>query len=108
MVIWRRRNRRKRVGRMGQVTLLSLLKGRGVDVVHLSGKRALEGAEALCLPGRIFVTNTDPDTPIAGPCQVLTPRALRASGAVAIWRGTQGPIWRTVREDAGARPWTAR
>ncbi|CUX82548.1 MAG: competence protein ComEC [Roseibaca calidilacus] len=95
-------------GSHGPSDAIVLLKGRGVDVVHLSGKRALEGAEALCLPGRIFVTNTDPDTPIAGPCQVLTPRALRASGAVAIWRGTQGPIWRTVREDAGARPWTAR
>lgn len=84
------------------------LKGRGVDVVHLSGKRALADAEALCLPGRLLVTNTDPEMPITGHCRVLTPRDLRTSGAVALFAGPDGLIETTVRAAEGARPWTAR
>lgn len=95
-------------GTHGPSDAVVLLKGRGLDVVHLSGKRALEGTAALCLPGRILVANTDPESPIPGPCQALTPSVLQESGAVAIWQGPDGPVRHTVRGLEGARPWTAR
>lgn len=95
-------------GAHGPNDAVVLLKGQGMDVVHFSGKRALAGADALCLPGRILVTNTDPEAAIKGPCSVLTPRSLRATGAVAFVAGANGPIQRSVRDSEGARPWTAR
>ena len=82
------------------------LTGRGMDIIHLSGKRALDGAGALCLPRRIIVTNADPETPIAGPCTVLTPRTLRASGAVALWPHRRDGTRTSVRDVQGKRPWT--
>ena len=77
------------------------LTGRGVDVVHLSGKRALDGAGALCLPGRIIVTNVEPDLKIPGPCTMLTPRELRATGAVAIWASGSDVARINVRDTQG-------
>ncbi len=95
-------------GTHGPSDAVVLLKGRGLDVVHLSGKGALLAADTLCLPGRILVTNTEPEAAIAGPCRVLTPRNLGASGAVAFVAGPNGPIQRSARDAEGARPWTAR
>jgi competence protein ComEC len=82
------------------------LSGHGLDVVHLSGKRGLEGLAAVCLPGRYIITNTEPDLPTSGPCTVLSPRILRNSGAVAFYRTKTGVARRDLRDTEGQRPWT--
>lgn len=95
-------------GPHGPSDAVVLLKGRGVDVVHLSGKRALDGVDALCLRGRLLVTNTEPEREANGTCSVLTPSALRDTGALALHQTENGLTQRSVRDTEGARPWTGR
>ncbi|MCC1480386.1 ComEC/Rec2 family competence protein [Roseibaca sp. Y0-43] len=82
------------------------LRGHGLDVVHLSGQRGLAELPALCLPGRLIVTNTDLDVPPEGPCTVLSPRDLRATGAVAFRANEKGVARYDLRDTQGLRPWT--
>ena len=81
------------------------LQGGGFDVVHLAGKRALAQLPDVCLPGRIVITTEAPEQR-AGPCELITPRDLRATGARS-YRLKNGRIeMQTVTERSGRRPWT--
>ena len=81
------------------------LRGEGFDVVHLSGKRALADLPALCLPGRIVVTNTPYDGP-GGPCLLITSTELRRTGAQAYrWRDGKLEL-RSVAQASGQRLWS--
>ncbi len=81
------------------------LHGGGFDVVHLAGKRALEQLDAVCLPGRIVVVTQEPER-AGGPCELVTPRALRRTGARA-YVARDGQIeMTTAAGKSGARPWT--
>ncbi|MFN7003134.1 MAG: ComEC/Rec2 family competence protein [Roseinatronobacter sp.] len=83
------------------------LHGGGFDVVHLSGKKALEDLPALCLPGRIVVTNEAYDGS-RGRCTVITPSDLRATGARAYWLKEGELQVRSVAQASGQRLWTMR
>jgi competence protein ComEC len=78
------------------------LRAGGLDVVHLSGKRGLESLDALCTPGRIVVTSQNPPRR-PRPCELITPRDLRQTGALAIAASGER---RSVAEASGHRPWT--
>ncbi len=84
------------------------LRGHGLDVVHLSGKRGLQDLDTLCLPDRVIVTNTDPEVPIEGPCTLLSPNVLRGIGSVAYYATKKGVARRDLRDTEGRRPWTGR
>ncbi|WFE76106.1 ComEC/Rec2 family competence protein [Roseinatronobacter sp. S2] len=78
----------------------------GLDVVHLLGQRGLDYLPDLCTDGRIVVTSAQPDTR-SGTCLLITPRDLRASGAISIsTQGGGGMVMRRVADTGGARPWT--
>ena len=74
----------------------------GVEVVHLQGKRAGQDFDG-CRGGRIVVSSV----PIAvtGDCQVFDPERMKATGAVALWIGAEGPEWKTAAEVSGRRLW---
>lgn len=82
------------------------LQGSGFDVVHLAGKRAAENLTSLCLPGRIIVLTEPAQT--TGPCEVITPRDLRTTGARAYDMQSGVLRMRTVSQESGDRPWARR
>ena len=83
------------------------LRSNGLDVVHLVGARGLDALAQLCLEGRIIVTSAQPETAVQGACQLITPRDLRVSGAMAISLHASGHlVQRDVRQASGQRPWT--
>lgn len=75
--------------------------GQGAYLIPVKGKRAVEAAT--CDIADIIVTNV-PEAPRL-PCRVITPRALRETGALAIWPGAEGPQILSARDLAGARLW---
>lgn len=83
------------------------LRGGGFDVVHLAGKRALAQLVAVCLPGRIVVVTQDPEAR-QGPCQIISPRDLRQSGALALSTSGGEVSTRSVAQASGQRRWTGR
>ncbi len=83
------------------------LRGGGFDVVHLAGQRALAQLEAVCLPGRIVVVTQDPDAR-QGPCQIISPRDLRQSGALALSASGGTVSTRSVAQGSGQRRWTGQ
>ena len=56
-----------------------------------------------CGAARILVLSADPDTPPGGSCLVAAPRALRATGSLAI--DGNGAILSSAAAVAGQRPW---
>jgi competence protein ComEC len=85
---------------------VALMVGSGLDVVHLHGKRGAEQLGAVCLSGRIVVITTNPDPRPDGPCTLITPRDLQASGARALWLTGGRMVWQSDDLASGARPWT--
>ncbi|MDD7969705.1 ComEC/Rec2 family competence protein [Roseinatronobacter alkalisoli] len=82
------------------------LRRNGLDVVHLLGQRGLDYLPALCLEGRFVVTSAQPEA-VQGACHIITPRDLRASGAIAMTLRDNGVlVMRTVADTSGQRPWT--
>ena len=77
----------------------------GVEIVHLSGKRAVAGM-AQCSKNQIVVASVDIEHQITGGCTLYDPKKLRLTGAVALRNvnGTLNTI--TVRQTSGARLWT--
>ncbi len=81
------------VGRLGDL-----------EIWHVYGRGAAERALAACSAGRIIVTTADlPDTDA---CLMLDEPALRATGAIALRRSTDGIVIETARNASGERPWT--
>ena len=81
------------------------LRAGGFDVVHLSGKRALEDLPELCRAGRIVVTNT-PFDGLGGDCTLITPTDLRATGARAYsWKKGETQM-RSALQVSGQRLWS--
>jgi len=78
------------------------LRGQGLDVVHLSGRRALAKLDALCLPGRLVVTSENAP-PAQRHCHLITPDDMRHTGALAIAADGRKT---TAAMRAGERPWT--
>jgi competence protein ComEC len=87
---------------------VALLTGSGMDVVHLFGTRGATQLDAVCLAGRIVVTNTDPETRPTGPCTLITPRDLAMTGAQAAWLRRGALVWQSDTQASGDRPWTGR
>ncbi|MGY6548299.1 MAG: ComEC/Rec2 family competence protein [Roseinatronobacter sp.] len=81
------------------------LRGGGLDVVHLSGKRGAAALDDFCLPGRIIVMTEEVENR-SGPCEIITPRDLRRSGALAYYQYRGGLKSISVSEKAGQRRWT--
>ena len=83
------------------------LRGGSFDVVHLAGQRALAQLQDVCLPGRIVVVTKEPEAR-QGPCQIISPRDLRQSGALAL-SYTRGVVtMKSVAQASGQRRWTGR
>lgn len=84
---------------------LAHLRGGGFEVVHLHGQRGAAMLHDLCLPGRIVVMSVEPEARSGG-CQLITPRDLRLTGALAadLYKGELR--WRSVAETSGSRPWS--
>lgn len=76
-----------------------------LEVVHLSGKRALAQFEG-CTSAQIVVTSVALDAPIAGGCDVYDPVRLRGTGSIAFFVKDGQLEMRTARQTAGARLWT--
>ncbi len=76
-----------------------------VQVLHLSGKRAVAGFTG-CDPGGIVVASVEFAAVNAPDCEVFDPARLKQTGAIAIYREAQN--WRmiTARALAGERLWT--
>lgn len=79
----------------------------GTKLLHLSGKRAVEGFSG-CAPGEIIVASvpmkaTWDDTL---PCVIYDPDRLRGTGAVSLRTGPAGLEVVSVRDVTGARLWT--
>jgi competence protein ComEC len=85
---------------------VALLRGGALDVVHLHGRRGAGHLSTVCVAGRVVVMTTDPDPRPTGPCTLITPRDLAATGAQGAWlRGGQ-VIWRSAAQASGQRPWS--
>lgn len=83
------------------------LRGNGLDVVHLLGQRGLDTLPDLCIAGRIVVTSAQPEGAGHGACQLITPRDLRASGAMAMTLHDDGTVVvHTVAKTSGQRKWS--
>lgn len=83
--------------------LATLLPG---DLVHVTGRAALDRVRAACRPGRIVIVNQVlEDTPEG--CLLLGPRDLERTGALAIRFGAAGPRITTARQVSGERAWMA-
>jgi competence protein ComEC len=78
-----------------------------LTVRHLNGKTGLARLGAGC-EADILVTNQPlPDQP-KGACRVFDPTSLRASGAVSIRMGDEGPVFETVADRTGHRLWASQ
>lgn len=76
------------------------------DLVHITGRGALDRARAACRPGRIVIVNQVLDiTP--DNCTLLDPRELERTGALAIRFAATGPRVITARQVSGERAWMA-
>ncbi|WP_298912622.1 ComEC/Rec2 family competence protein [uncultured Roseobacter sp.] len=76
----------------------------GVEVTHLSGKKAVAAFDG-CGEGQIIVANQDLPT-VKADCLILDPQRLRDTGAVAIFMGDSGVELTSVRDVTGDRLWT--
>ncbi|MEM9576137.1 MAG: ComEC/Rec2 family competence protein [Pseudomonadota bacterium] len=76
----------------------------GKKLVHLSGKRAVEGFEG-CAPDQIIVASVRMETK-GLPCDVYDPVRLRNMGAVAVHADKRGLTLTSVRDVTGTRLWT--
>ncbi|SNS76990.1 ComEC/Rec2 family competence protein [Tropicimonas sediminicola] len=74
-------------------------------VRHLAGKTGLKELGERCGPG-VIVTNVEVETRPAGPCWLLDPVDLRATGAVALRIRDGGLEVETVAERSGQRMWS--
>jgi len=83
------------------------LRGGGFDVVHLAGQAALARLNDVCLPGRIVVVTQEPEAR-QGPCQIISPRDLRQSGALALSYRRGRVVTNSVAQSSGQRRWTGR
>ena len=81
------------------------LRGRGFDVVHLAGQRALAQLQDVCLPGRIVVVTQELEAR-EGPCRIISPADLRESGALALSYRGGVMTTRSVVQAGGQRRWT--
>lgn len=70
---------------------------------QISGKRAAREFSG-CNTGDVVVTNTW--VPIEGGCRLISPKHLRSSGAIALYGAPDNPLWVSVRDRRGLRPWT--
>ncbi len=77
----------------------------GWPVLALRGKRA---AAALtdCAPETLVVLSVDAQMDL--PCRVLTPKAMRSTGSIALYRTDTGIRQVTAREISGDRLWNRR
>ncbi|MDO5643896.1 MAG: ComEC/Rec2 family competence protein, partial [Paracoccus sp. (in: a-proteobacteria)] len=85
-------------GRARQISAL------GLNLLHLTGKSAIESAGPACRDGAIIVSDQRLDG-VSGDCILLDARALRQSGAIAISQTRAGPLWTSTAEATGRRPW---
>ena len=80
----------------------------GETFVQLAGVRAPEALAGVCAAGVTVVANTALPRPAPGPCRLLDPGALAATGALAGHVTPAGLIWVAAQDRAGDRPWTRR
>ncbi len=77
----------------------------GQIVTHVTGKRAAEQTKT-CAPG-ILVANAPIELAPHAPCVLIDSRALRQTGAIAIYPNSQGgPRFVTTRSVTGERIWS--
>lgn len=74
----------------------------GRDWAHLTGRRGLAALSVQCRDGAVVVIDQRVDAPPQG-CRLLDPRALRATGAIAVAADGHEV---TARETAGRRLWS--
>ncbi|NNF91404.1 MAG: competence protein, partial [Boseongicola sp.] len=72
-------------------------------IVQVTGKTALAALDG-CDGADILIANMPDPTP--RPCLRFDARALRKTGALALWSGPEGPRIETVAERAGRRLWS--
>ncbi|WP_212524635.1 ComEC/Rec2 family competence protein [Actibacterium sp. MT2.3-13A] len=78
----------------------------GAVFVFLSG-RGWEGVlEGACAPPAWLVVPHRLDHPPAGACRLIDAAYLRQSGAIAVYRGAEGPRLVTAAARSGRRPWS--
>jgi len=77
----------------------------GVEIIHLSGKRALAGFDR-CGPGQIVVVSVKVDPPLTGGCDVYDPIRLRETGSMALTLENGAIKMHTARQETGTRLWT--
>ena len=70
----------------------------GWDIWHLTGKGAADRAPAACQPRRIVVLSEKLPAPADWPCIMLDLGRLRATGAVMVEMGDNGPVLRGVND----------
>lgn len=80
-------------------------KATGWPILTLRGKRAALAQDS-CDGAKWVVMNVAPQHDL--PCEVLHPKSLRASGAIALYRTEEGVKTISARQITGTRLWTAQ
>ena len=71
---------------------------------HVAGRGAADALAGACAAADIVFAALDrPDVPTG--CRVYDRAALRATGALALYPGPEGPVIVTARSVTGQRPW---
>lgn len=90
-----------------QATAADRLGGPGpghVDLALITGRGGTERAIEACLTHSVVVTSAEVE--VDGPCNLFDVTRLRATGAIAIRAGANGPKIVSAREVQGSRLWT--
>lgn len=80
--------------------------GRQIRIVHATGKAAQSAVDERCRPGTILVLDDRAEIRKRRDCLLLDTRLLDREGAIAIWFYPHGPVFSTVAQVSGDRPWS--